>query len=269
MPDLPDVRVSNQAAWDCAAQTYERDVVSDTAFLKSGGVSLFPIERDALGDLSGCRQAIHLQCSHGLDTLSLLNLGATQTVGIDFSAAMLSLARRKSDALGVNAEWIQSDVLDLPTSLSGTADLVYTGKGALPWVLDLDRWASGVAGLLRPGGRLFLLEGHPLNWLWRRSAASHVLDIERPGYFDTSFRVNTDFPASAVERLSPPGEVPPQARERQWNLGQVVTAVSRAGLTVERLEELADHYWPQFPDIPQSEAALLPHSFILAARVAA
>ena len=268
MPES-DATISNQAAWDRTAQKYEHEVESDTAFLRSGGVSLSPVERDALGDLSWCNRVIHLQCSHGLDTLSLLNLGSTQAVGVDFSAAMLSLARRKSEALAANAEWIQSDVLDLPASLSGTADLVYTGKGALPWVLDLDRWASGVADLLRPGGRLFLLEGHPLNWVWRRGAPSHELDVEGAGYFDTSLRVNTDFPAAAVERLSPPGEAAPTARERQWTLGQLVTAVSRCGLTVEFLEELAEHYWPQFPDIPSTEAALLPHSFVLAASATA
>ena len=33
-----------------------------------------------------------------------------------------------------------------------TADLVYTGKGALIWMPDLARWADEVARLLRPGG---------------------------------------------------------------------------------------------------------------------
>jgi SAM-dependent methyltransferase len=43
-------------------------------------------------------------------------------------------------------------------------DLVFTGIGALCWLPDIDRWAEAVAGLLRPGGRLFLREGHPMLW---------------------------------------------------------------------------------------------------------
>ena len=47
-----------------------------------------------------------------------------------------------------------------------TADLVYTGKGALIWLPDLGRWADEVARLLRPGGHLFVYEAHPAVALW-------------------------------------------------------------------------------------------------------
>ena len=43
-------------------------------------------------------------------------------------------------------------------------DLVYTGIGALCWLPDIARWAEVVAALLRPGGRLYLREGHPVLW---------------------------------------------------------------------------------------------------------
>ena len=123
--------------------------------------------------------------------------------------------------------------------------------------------------LLKPGGLLFVLEGHPLNWVWRGGAPRHELDPGRGGYFDSSSRVNSDFPASAVRRHARVGETLPEARERQWNLGHVVTALAQAGLIVERLDELPAHYWPQFPDIPSKELALLPHSYLLSARAAA
>lgn len=264
--DHEEVTAANRDAWELAAQKYEASLSDDIALLRSGGVSLFPAEREALGDLSGCRRAIHLQCSHGLDTLSLLRLGAREVVGVDASAWMLSIARRKAAALEAHAEWVHADVLDLPASLAGTADLVYTGKGALPWVPDLDRWAAGVRRLLRSGGKLLIFEGHPLNRVWRRAGSSHVLDATWGGYFDAEFRANADFPASAVSRFSPPGVAPPVARERQWTLGHVVTAVARAGLVAERLEERPEHYWPQFPEIAPSEMELLPHSYLLVAR---
>jgi SAM-dependent methyltransferase len=43
----------------------------------------------------------------------------------------------------------------------GVADLVYTGKGALIWMPDIGAWAREAARLLRPGGHLFVYEGHP------------------------------------------------------------------------------------------------------------
>ena len=67
-----DLFRSNEAAWDRAAQKYAPEVEPDVAFLRDGGVALLDPERAALGDLSGCARAIHLQCSHGLEALSLL-----------------------------------------------------------------------------------------------------------------------------------------------------------------------------------------------------
>src|SRR5205085_10557739 len=116
-------------------------------------------------------RAIHLQCAGGRDTLSLLNLGAHEVVGIDISDEMLACARAKSAALGSPAQWVQCDVLDTPHTLDGSADLVYTGRGALCWMMDLPAWAGVVARLLKPGGRLYVFEGHPLAWVWDPKAA--------------------------------------------------------------------------------------------------
>lgn len=269
MASSSDVTKANQAAWDLVAAKYAPDVDADVEFLRGGGVSLFPSEVEILGDLSNCPKAVHLQCSHGLDTLSLLNLGVGAVVGVDLSTSMLALAERKATALGANAKWVHADVLSLPAFLDGVADLVYTGKGALPWVLDVTSWAAGVARLLRPGGTLFLLEGHPLNWVWEQASSVHELAGDHSSYFDVQPRRNSGFPASAVERLTPEGELPPPARERQWTLGQVVTALANAGFQIERLEEHAEHYWPQFPRMSAAEVSRLPHSFSLVAKVPA
>jgi hypothetical protein len=89
-PDDP-IR-SNEAAWDRAAAKYAAAVEKDVAFLRTGGNSLDESERRILPDLRGYRRAIRLQCSYGLDSLSLLNLGVSEVVGVDISSAMLSLA---------------------------------------------------------------------------------------------------------------------------------------------------------------------------------
>lgn len=259
---------SNQAAWNLAAQKYQGDIQRDVAFLRSGGVILKPVERRILGDLSGVNRAIHLQCSHGLDALSLLNLGVNEVVGVDISRAMLDQAESKTKALGAAAVWVESEVLSTPTSLDATADLVYTGQGAIPWVSDLDRWARVVSRLLRPGGRFFLYEGHPLNWIWSKESASHTLRKDGRSYFDQGApKPNDGFPASAVKRFTPEGKPIPASWEWQWTLGQVLTALASAGLHIDSVEEHAEQFWDQFPDIAHHELEKLPHTYsVLATR---
>lgn len=257
---------ATEAAWDRAAAKYRAEFDHDVALLRAGGHALLAPELELLGDLTRCEVAIHLQCSHGLDALSLANLGVTTIIGVDVSREMLALATRKAAAVGRAARWIHAEVLALPAELDATADLVYTGKGAIPWVSDLGRWAGGIFRILRPGGRLFVHEGHPLNWVWDPAAPHHELSADGRGYFDAAPRANDDFPARAVEAHTPAGEAVPQAWEYQWTLGQVVTALSEAGLRIERLAEHGAHFWPQFATIPQAEQARLPHSYSVLAR---
>lgn len=264
-----DVRAANEAAWNLVAAKFAPDVARDVEFLRSGGSSLLPVELDELPPLvSGCRRAIHLQCSHGMDALSLWRLGAREIVGVDLAAEMLALARRKSDLLGAPAVWHHADVLSPPRELGGTADLVYTGKGALCWVSDLARWAEVVARLLAPGGHFYVFEGHPLNWLWEPEAA----DLElRAGasYFDREPRPNRDFPGLWLEQAARVGESPAQAFEHHWSLGEIVSALARAGLALVSLREHAQDFWPQLPRVPAERAGRMPHSFSLSMRAPA
>jgi len=136
--DLTEFHKETGDAWDETAANYERGEAEETAFLRSGGSSLMEPERHILGDLSSwCGRAIHLQCSGGQEALSLLRQGAKEVVGVDISPRMIGVARRKAEALGANASWYLADVLETPHELDGTADLVYTGRGALPWMMDI------------------------------------------------------------------------------------------------------------------------------------
>jgi hypothetical protein len=63
------------------------------------------------------------------------------------------------------ATFVDGDVYDAVELLGAHRfDLVYTGIGAICSLPSIRRWAEVVAGLLRPGGRLFMREGHPVLW---------------------------------------------------------------------------------------------------------
>jgi len=131
--------------------------VEDPAFLS--GVVRYDLPR--LGDLSGLR-GVHLQCHIGTDTLSLARLGARMT-GLDLSPAALAEARRLAELTGTEIDYVEADTYSAVQVLGREQfDLVFTGIGALCWLPDIRRWARVVAGLLKPGGRLFLREGHPV-----------------------------------------------------------------------------------------------------------
>jgi demethylmenaquinone methyltransferase/2-methoxy-6-polyprenyl-1,4-benzoquinol methylase len=79
-----------------------------------------------------------------------------RVVGSDFSEPMLELARRKSGDEGLPVEFGWADALDLPYG-DASFDAVTIGFGARN-LADLDRGISEMARVLRPGGRLVILE---------------------------------------------------------------------------------------------------------------
>jgi SAM-dependent methyltransferase len=136
-----------------------------------------------LGDVAGLR-GVHLQCHIGTDTISLARLGARMT-GLDFSPAALTEAREIARVAGADVDFVQSDVYDAVSVLGAERfDLVFTGVGALCWLPDVRRWARTVADLLRPGGRLFIREFHPMLWSLDDERDDDLLVVKYP-YFET------------------------------------------------------------------------------------
>ena len=79
-----------------------------------------------------------------------------RVVGSDFSEPMLELARRKSGEEGLPVEFGWADALDLPYG-DASFDAVTIGFGARN-LADLPKGLSEMARVLRPGGRLVILE---------------------------------------------------------------------------------------------------------------
>ena len=103
--------------------------------------------------------ALDVCCGTGDLTLELAARVAPggHVVGCDFSEPMLDLAREKADgrgASGVRFEW--ADALSLPYD-AGRFDAVTVGFGVRNFA-DRDRGLREMARVLRPGGRLVVLE---------------------------------------------------------------------------------------------------------------
>jgi demethylmenaquinone methyltransferase/2-methoxy-6-polyprenyl-1,4-benzoquinol methylase len=102
--------------------------------------------------------ALDVCCGTGDLALELRRrIGADgRVVGCDFSEPMLELARRKSGEEGLPVEFGWADALELPYGDEGF-DAVTIGFGARN-LADLGRGLGEMARVLKPGGRLVILE---------------------------------------------------------------------------------------------------------------
>jgi SAM-dependent methyltransferase len=269
-----DYRVLNRASWDERASAHAASsdyafgrFASDPGYLSD--VVTFDLPR--LGSVAGLR-GVHLQCHIGTDTVSLARLGARMS-GIDFSPAALFEARRLAALAGADVDFHEADVYLAAEVLGrGQFDLVFTGIGALCWLPDIRRWAEVVAALLRPGGRLFLREGHPMLLALAAIGSDGRLVVDDP-YFERTEPTVIDHPGTYVETRAAFS----CNLTHQWNhgLGEVVTALLDQGMELTALVEHDSVPWEALPghmeQIAPGEWRLrerpfrLPHTYTLKA----
>jgi SAM-dependent methyltransferase len=243
---VDDYRDLNRASWDERAPAHAASpdygvqrFVDDPSYLS--GVVRFDLP--LLGDVTGL-DGVHLQCHIGTDTVSLSRLGARMS-GLDFSPAAVAEARALAARTGADVEFVEADVYQAVQVLAPERfDLVFTGIGALCWLPDVRRWAATVAGLLRPGGRLFLREGHPMLWSLADARPDGLLAVEYP-YFEQDRPQVWDEGGTYVQT-----DVVFTANvTHEWNhgLGEIFTALTDAGLRVTGLVEHDSVPWDALP----------------------
>ena len=232
--DMSDYVSVNRANWNSRVphhvKAYRLELFrSDPGHLSH--VVRFDVPR--LGDIHGL-DVVHLQCHIGTDTLSLARLGARSVTGLDFSPPALEAAARLAGECGATIDYVESEVYAAVDALgAGRFDLVYTGIGALCWLPDITRWAQVVASLLRPGGRLFMREGHPMLWTLSDPRPDGLLVVEYP-YFETE-GVPFSEPHSYVDHDEPLES--PAIVHFNHGLSQVITALMDSGMSLTAIEE--------------------------------
>jgi len=235
-----DWRSINLANWESRVPVhtgpdgYDLASFDDPAYLSA--VVRYDLPR--LGRLDGL-DVVHLQCHIGTDTVSLARLGARSVTGLDFSPSALEAARTLAKRAGSDVRFVESDLYDAVDTLGGDGfDVVYTGIGALCWLPDVRRWAGVVAGLLRPGGRLFIREGHPVLWAICDPRPDQLLVLDYP-YFETegvAFVEDATYAGSGT--LSHPELV-----HFNHGLGEIISALLEVGLTIAAFEEHREVPW--------------------------
>ncbi len=240
-----DLREQNRLSWNAVAGAHDTHRGDLAGFLREGGSTLFPEELALLGDIRGKRLA-HLQCNCGGDSLSLALLGATVT-GVDISDEAISSARELSSKTGIPAEFVRADVYDwlAATARDGRRfDAVFSSYGVVCWLPDLSSWAGGIAAALRPGGRFVLVDFHPVAQMFdeRWNLSGSYPSGGEPRLLEEGVG---DYVGESGGGLTPAGfvkgvrdfENPHHCHLFRWGLGEVVTALTGAGLRVIALKE--------------------------------
>jgi len=149
----------NRKAWNKYTRIHLESQFYDLDSFLKGSSSIHSTEKEELGDIKN-KSLLHLQCHFGLDTMSLERLGAKCT-GVDISEESIKQAKIISEKLGMDSNFIQSDIYKLKENLNETYDLVFTSYGVLFWLPDLDLWAKLIYEQLKPGGSFYIIEFHP------------------------------------------------------------------------------------------------------------
>lgn len=217
---------TNRDAWNKRVAAHLTSEFYDLEGWKAGKTSLNDIELELLGDVAG-KSILHLQCHFGQDSLSLARMGAN-VVGVDLSDTAIAAARKLNEELGLNAEFVESDVLELIGKLDRQFDIVFTSYGTIGWLPDLSQWAATIAHYLKPGGKLVFVEFHPVVWMF-----DNAFEKIEYSYFQDSAIIETTTGTYADR------DAGFEKTEMSWNhgLAEVFHALENHRLILKRFDE--------------------------------
>ena len=238
-----DLHEANRLSWNAATVAHNSHKGDQAGFFRRGGSTLFPEEIDFLGDIAGL-SLLHLQCNAGQDSLSLARLGADVT-GVDISDEAIAFARRLSEESGIPARFEREDLFTWFGKAAGDHrlfDRVFSSYGTICWLSDLDLWAQGIAGVLKPGGRFVFMEFHPFALVFNEQWQLHYdyfndAAVEESGVGDYVAGSDGGLMAGDHDTGVVDFRNPHRSYEFYWGIGEVVSALVRAGLAIERMAE--------------------------------
>jgi SAM-dependent methyltransferase len=164
MKDIKKYTKANRLAWNKVMPLHQKANQNkwDDAFSNPGYVALKDKELELLTSIGVSGKNIaHPCCNNGIELMSLKNLGADQCVGFDISDIAIKEATGRSIKFGINCQFVQTDVYEIPEHFYGIFDLVYISIGCFGWLPDLKQFFKKVALLLNGTGKLFIYEMHP------------------------------------------------------------------------------------------------------------
>jgi len=200
-------------------------------------------ELRALPDVTG-KEVVELGCGTAYFGAWLKKAGAARVVGVDPTPAQLETARRCEERFGLGLEFVEAFAEDVPLP-DASFDVAVSEYGASIWA-DPYRWIPEAARLLRPGGRLVFLGGHPLLLLCYPkdddvAPAGFTLSRDFFGMHRTEWHDENGV-LDGVEFRLPPGEMIRLFRSNQFEIEDLVEIQVPDGATTTH-DDVAPPEW--------------------------
>lgn len=237
----------NRQTWNQKVKAHVKGDLYKLEAFKKGASSLMSYETNALGKVDG-KSLLHLQCHFGQDTLSLSRLGA-ECIGVDISDEGIKLAKQLNTELNANARFICCNVLETSMHLKDTFDILFTSYGVIGWLPDLKPWGKMIAERLKKGGVFYMVEFHPLVWMFDYLSGKPILKY---GYMqeEVIYEEYEGTYANADSNMI--------SKEYGWNhgLSEVINALIEAGLQIEYLNEYDESPYNVLPDLIETKSGM-------------
>ncbi|NNE30932.1 MAG: class I SAM-dependent methyltransferase [Winogradskyella sp.] len=230
----------NKETWNKKVGIHAQSAMYNMEDFKSGKTSLMPYELEALGDVKD-RSLLHLQCHFGQDTLSWSRRGA-KCIGVDLSDEGIKLAKKLNKDLELDAEFVCTNVLDTSKHISKTFDIVFTSYGVIGWLPDLKPWAQMIADRLKVGGTFYIVEFHPILWMFDYVDGESVMKY----HYSQKEVIYEEYEGTYANQSSKM-----VSKEYGWNhgLSDVVNSLIEAGLKIDYLNEYDESPYDVFPNL--------------------
>ncbi|MEX1189258.1 MAG: class I SAM-dependent methyltransferase [Bacteroidia bacterium] len=232
----------NKQHWEARVLVHmASDMYNMNEFLK-GRTSLNSTEIHELGDVTG-KKLCHLQCHFGQDSISWARAGASVT-GIDFSSEAIKAAQQINNQLKLKVKFIESDVLKAAEAVDEKFDIVFTSYGTIGWLPNLDDWATQVCKLLKPGGVFYMIDFHPVVWMFND-------ELTEIGY--SYFNVEKIIEETCGTYADRNADIKTQSIGWNHSLSEISCALIDAKLRIEFLHEFGFSWYNIFPQLKARE----------------
>jgi SAM-dependent methyltransferase len=183
---------------------------------------------------AGRRRIMELGCGTGSIGLALCSSGDYAYTGLDRSAEMLTEARRKADALGIDGEWINDDFCDFTIGEPvDTVLLLYDGLNYAITEEQIRALFAAVARALRPGGLFLVDQSTPANSenngeAFEDQGGDEMFRYQRLSHYDANERIHR-----TVFRISRLGTVYEEEHvQRAYSAEEIAPLLRGAGLEI-------------------------------------
>lgn len=210
-------------------------------------------ELSAFGDVVEGLDILDYTSDGGETALALAESGGrVLNIGSSRPEADMLLASASPD---IHLEAYPGSYAQLPAELRERQfDIVYAGPATLEWTENVRDWAVDVFDALKPGGRLIMYDEDPAGRAF--ASQTEAADLEPTGI-------------EASELAGAPDDLLPDIPE--WTIADLQTAITEAGLTIEKLDELhgQQRFLTALDELDEQaypETKALPRAFGLIAR---